>query len=146
MLLPLFIACNSEGSIKNPVNKSPWNQDKNIYLKDLQICGLQPMTGFLRNGYCQTNELDEGVHTVCVKISNQFLKFSLANGNDLITPKKGFPGLKPGDKWCICADWWKAADLEGVAPNVDLDATHLKSLLYINKNRLLRQKAEKKDH
>jgi uncharacterized protein (DUF2237 family) len=133
LILILGISCTGRDAEKNPINSSPWKQDKNIYLKGLQLCSLEPMTGFLRNGYCQTNQNDEGVHTVCAVITEDFLEFTLGMGNDLVTAKPdGFPGLKPGDRWCICADWWKAAAFEGLAPPVKLEATHRKSLLFID--------------
>lgn len=84
------------------------------------------MTGFFRDGSCKTCEEDRGVHTVCARVTEEFLDFSRANGNDLSTPRPefGFPGLKPGDRWCLCAGRWKQALDAGMAPPVILESTH----------------------
>ena len=84
------------------------------------------MTGFFRDGSCKTCEEDLGVHTVCARVTEEFLDFSRANGNDLSTPRPefGFPGLKPGDRWCLCAGRWKQALEAGMAPPVILESTH----------------------
>lgn len=139
ILLMLLSACSRGNEDQHPVNSNPWRHEKNIYLQGLQLCSLEPMTGFLRNGYCETNANDEGSHTVCAIITDSFLQFTLNKGNDLISAQKnGFPGLKRGEKWCVCAEWWRAAELNGPAPSVDLRATHIKSLQYISKAKLLR--------
>ena len=96
----------------------------------LQPCSVQPVTGFYRDGCCNTGADDIGLHTVCVVATAEFLAFSKAHGNDLSTPMRqyGFPGLKPGDRWCLCAARWKEA-LEGdAAPQVVLEATHAATL------------------
>jgi len=91
------------------------------------------MTGFFRNGCCETVLQDEGVHVVCAEMTAAFLEFSRARGNDLTTPRPefGFPGLKAGDRWCLCVSRWKEALQAGVAPRVVLDATHAEALQYV---------------
>jgi len=90
------------------------------------------MTGYYRNGSCQTDDMDTGTHVVCARVTAPFLAFSKARGNDLTTPRPGhrFPGLKPGDQWCLCALRWKEAQLAGVAPPLVLAATHERMLDY----------------
>ncbi len=92
----------------------------------LKVCGQSPVTGFFRNGRCDTCAEDAGSHTVCAEMTREFLEFSAAAGNDLSTPRPnfGFPGLKPGDRWCLCAARWKEAYDAGFAPPVILGATH----------------------
>lgn len=104
--------------------------DKNVLGEELELCCNDPVTGFYRNGFCQTGPQDRGVHTVCAQVTEVFLTYSKAQGNDLITPipEYGFPGLKPGDKWCLCAGRWLEAQKAGVAPPVHLGATHSKTL------------------
>lgn len=136
MLIFLEVSCADKDPAAHAVNSNPWQQDKNIYLKNLQLCSLEPMTGFLRNGYCHTTLRDDGVHTVCAILTRDFLEYTLEMGNDLMSEKPGFPGLKPGDRWCICAEWWRAAELKGLAPLVDPDASQFKSLEFISKEKL----------
>ncbi len=104
--------------------------DKNIFGDDLKIAGTAPMTGFYRNGFCSTGIDDTGIHVVAAVMTDKFLNFSKSKGNDLITPNLnyGFPGLKSGDVWCLCANRWKDALKAGVAPPVILEATNQKSL------------------
>ncbi len=99
---------------------------KNVLGTELETCGTDPMTGFFRNGCCDTGPMDRGVHTVCCRMTAEFLAFSKAAGNDLSTPRPEFqfPGLKPGDKWCVCAGRWAEAFEAGMAPKVVLEATH----------------------
>lgn len=96
----------------------------------LQVCSMSPRTGFTRDGVCRTGPQDLGSHTVCAQMTQAFLDFSLQRGNDLVTPvpEYGFPGLKPGDRWCVCAARWLEAAEAGVAPPVVLDATHERAL------------------
>ncbi len=96
----------------------------------LQPCSLDPVTGFYRDGCCNTGREDLGLHTVCVVLTAEFLAFSKAQGNDLSTPmpQYGFAGLKPGDRWCVCAARWEAARRAGMAPPVLLEATHVAAL------------------
>lgn len=99
---------------------------RNVLGGELKTCSKKPLTGFFRNGCCDTGPQDGGVHTVCARVTQEFLDFSVAQGNDLVTPVPAFdfPGLKPGDCWCVCAARWKEAYDAGVAPPVKLDATH----------------------
>ncbi|MBW8330146.1 MAG: DUF2237 domain-containing protein [Thiobacillus sp.] len=96
----------------------------------LQVCSVSPMTGFVRDGVCHTGPHDMGSHTVCAQMTEAFLDYSLQRGNDLVTPvpEYDFPGLKPGDRWCVCAARWLEAAEDGVAPPVVLDATHERAL------------------
>ena len=98
----------------------------------LEICSLKPMTGFFRNGCCDTSREDVGSHTVCIVATTEFLRFSKSCGNDLSTPvpEYGFAGLKPGDRWCLCAPRWQEAFAAGQAPRVVLRATHQGALSY----------------
>ena len=103
---------------------------KNVLGQPLATCGTDPMTGFYRDGCCNTGAGDGGVHTVCCVVTDDFLQFSRDAGNDLITPRPEyrFPGLKDGDRWCLCASRWEQARLAGVAPPVVLEATHVSTL------------------
>lgn len=109
-------------------------QAKNIFGEPLEICSASPMTGYYRNGCCESGEEDVGSHTVCTVLSMEFLMFSKARGNDLMTPipQLGFPGLKEGDRWCICLARWLEAKEQGVAPEVILEATNEKILEHIS--------------
>ena len=106
------------------------HQALNVFGQPLQPCGLDPLTGFYRDGCCNTGYDDPGMHVVCVRVTREFLAFSKQAGNDLTTPQPaaGFPGLKPGDQWCLCAGRWKEALDAGVAPPVVLAATHEETL------------------
>ena len=106
---------------------------KNVLGRELQACSTRPMTGFFRNGCCETSHEDFGLHTVCAVMTAEFLAFSKAAGNDLSTPQPqyGFPGLKPGDRWCLCAPRWKEALDAGAAPQVVLEATHEETLAIV---------------
>jgi len=105
----------------------------NIAGKTLAVHGQSPMTGFYRDGYCRTGPGDSGLHVVAAIVTREFLDFTRARGNDLETPRPeyNFPGLKPGDRWCLCALRWREAYEAGVAPPVVLEATHEKALRYI---------------
>jgi uncharacterized protein (DUF2237 family) len=98
----------------------------NVFGEPIEVCSLNPITGFFRSGCCETAREDVGVHTVCVEVTGEFLAFSKARGNDLSTPRPefGFRGLNPGDRWCLCAARWQEAFAAGVAPRVVLAATH----------------------
>ena len=106
---------------------------RNILGTELQSCCTDPMTGFLRDGYCNTNQIDQGTHVVCAIVTDAFLEFTKSRGNDLSTPRPEyqFPGLKAGDGWCLCALRWKEAYETGVAPLLKPEATHEKALNYI---------------
>lgn len=99
---------------------------RNVLGGELATCSRAPLTGFFRNGCCDTGPDDFGSHTVCAHVTREFLEFSQSRGNDLSTPSpaSGFAGLKPGDRWCLCAARWKEAFDAGVAPAVVLEATH----------------------
>ncbi len=105
---------------------------RNVLGEDLETCSTNPMTGFLRDGCCNTSAEDRGNHTVCAIVTSEFLSFSKSRGNDLSTPMPtfGFPGLKPGDRWCLCAPRWQEAFVAGKAPRVMLKATHEGALAY----------------
>ena len=102
----------------------------NVLGEELGICSAEPMTGFFRNGCCDTSAADRGSHTVCVVLTADFLAFSKSSGNDLSTPRPefGFDGLKPGDQWCLCAARFLEAYEAGAAPRVKLTATHKRAL------------------
>ena len=106
---------------------------RNVLGGELVPCSLAPRTGFFRNGCCETGPEDVGLHTVCAVMTAEFLAFSKAAGNDLSTPmpEYGFPGLKPGDRWCLCAPRWKEALDAGMAPQVVLEATHEETLAIV---------------
>ncbi len=110
------------------------NQAKNVLGTKLQQCCADPVTGFYRDGYCNTGPDDYGLHIVCVQVTKEFLEFSMRRGNDLSTPHEewGFPGLQPGDQWCLCALRWKEAYDAGAAPRVDLEATHISALEHLD--------------
>ena len=106
---------------------------RNVLGEKLQSCSERPVTGFFRDGCCNTSPEDVGVHTVCVVMTAEFLEFSKVRGNDLSTPAPefGFPGLQPGDRWCLCAPRWQEAFVAGCAPRVFLLATHLGALKHV---------------
>jgi uncharacterized protein len=110
--------------------------DRNVLGGPLRVCCLDPLTGFYRTGRCSTGTEDSGCHAVCIEVTAPFLEFSRAVGNDLSTPVPAFafPGLKPGDRWCLCAERWKEAWEAGVAPRVHLEATHEAALRYISRS------------
>jgi uncharacterized protein (DUF2237 family) len=107
---------------------------KNVLGTDLQSCSTDPMTGYYRDGCCNTGAGDMGVHVVCAQMTAEFLAFSQSRGNDLITPHPEFefPGLSPGDRWCLCAARWQEAFEAGVAPPVVLEATHMSALEFVS--------------
>lgn len=107
---------------------------RNVLGTDLQLASKNPLTGFYRTGFCSTDEKDRGVHVVAAVVTDEFLNYSLSRGNDLISPypASGFPGLKAGDIWCLCALRWKEALDAGVAPPVILEATNIKALQFIS--------------
>ena len=102
----------------------------NVFGENLKECSVNPLTGYFRDGCCNTDSSDLGLHVVCAEVTEQFLEFSKSSGNDLYTPNPdvGFPGLKPGDRWCLCADRWKEALDAGAAPPLILSATNEKVL------------------
>lgn len=106
----------------------------NVLGGNLIPCCATPVTGFYRDGYCRTGPGDYGLHVVAAVMTREFLEFTLARGNDLVTPNPGydFPGLEPGDRWCLCVNRWKEALEAGVAPPVVLEATHTSALEFVN--------------
>ena len=110
--------------------RTPLMKQKNVLGGELESCCQSPMTGYFRDGHCRTDETDQGSHTVCALMTAEFLAFSKRAGNDLSTPRPdlGFPGLRPGDKWCVCAARWEEAFISGAAPPVVLAATHERAL------------------
>jgi uncharacterized protein (DUF2237 family) len=107
--------------------------DRNVLGGPLEACSLAPLTGFYRDGCCNTGAEDTGLHVVCAQVTREFLAFARRAGNDLVTPvpEYAFPGLKPGDRWCICAGTWRQAYEAGVAPPVVLSATHEETLAVV---------------
>lgn len=121
----MMIRAATNGVVKLP-------RAKNVLGGKLTACSTSPMTGFFRDGCCNTGTEDVGSHTVCVEVTAEFLEFSRSVGNDLSTPmlQYGFPGLQPGDRWCLCAPRWREALDAGYAPKVILAATHEAALEY----------------
>ena len=107
---------------------------KNVLGGELQTCSVSPRTGFYRDGCCHTGPSDDGLHLVCAEMTAAFLEFSQSRGNDLSTPNPmyDFPGLQPGDRWCLCVQRWQEAEQAGVAPRVVLAATHISTLEFVN--------------
>lgn len=116
---------------------------KNVLSGDLLPCSVDPLTGYYRDGCCNTGGDDYGVHTVCAVMSAEFLEFSKGMGNDLSTPmpQYGFAGLQPGDRWCLCASRWAEALEAGAAPQVVLEATHFSTLDFVSLSDLQRHAA-----
>jgi uncharacterized protein len=110
----------------------PEEPELNVLGEPLVPCAFDPITGFFRDGCCRTSAEDVGSHTVCVELTAEFLAFSRDSGNDLSTPRPeyGFPGLQPGDRWCLCAPRWQEAFEAGAAPRVYLLGTHIGALEY----------------
>lgn len=106
----------------------------NVLGSPLEACCFAPKTGFYRDGYCRTDAHDHGRHVICAEVTDAFLQFTLSQGNDLITPRLefDFPGLKAGDRWCLCALRWKEAFESGIAPPVLLASCHAKALDYVS--------------
>ncbi len=117
---------------------------KNVLGYDLQPCSTDPLTGFYRDGCCNTGPGDGGIHTVCAVMTAEFLQFSVSRGNDLVTPVPAyeFPGLKPGDRWCLCAPRWKEAYDAGMAPQVVLESTHISTLEFATLEELKEHEVE----
>lgn len=128
---------NTKSKSKSKSNMTKVEQ-LNVLNTPLALASIDPMTGFYRNGYCQTGANDTGLHVVAALVTTAFLNYSLSKGNDLISayPASGFPGLKPGDTWCLCVLRWKEAFEAGVAPPVILEATNIKALQYVTLEQL----------
>ena len=116
------------------MNEAPLN----VLGTPLLSCSYDPLTGYYRDGCCNTDEKDQGSHVICAKVTQEFLDFSFQQGNDLITPRPEyrFDGLQAGDQWCLCALRWKEAYLAGVAPNVVLESTNFRALSYVTLEQL----------
>lgn len=151
VLLAIFIVCTTTfaqqkqspsencGTTKTKKQKKMSNATQlNVFGNPLELASIDPMTGFYRNGYCQTGPNDVGLHVVAAVVTDAFLRYSLSKGNDLISayPQSGFPGLKEGDVWCLCVLRWKEAFDAGVAPPVILEATNIKALKHVTKEQL----------
>jgi len=119
---------------------------KNVLGTTLKPCCFEPITGWYRDGYCNTNERDFGTHVVCAEMTQEFLDFSASCGNDLKSPAPHFrfPGLNPGDKWCLCVSRWKEAMEKGLAPPVILEGTHQKALTVVSLEKLKKYELKKK--
>ncbi len=113
--------------------------NNNVLGTPLEICSIDPITGFTREGSCATGEKDTGKHVICTQVTEEFLLFSKERGNDLTSPipLADFPGLQPGDRWCVCAERWKEALENDVAPPVILTATHSSALEVVSLEDLL---------
>ena len=118
----------------NAKNKTMETSQKNVLGTNLVLASKDPLTGYFRTGFCSTDRNDAGMHVVAAILTDEFLKYSLSKGNDLISPNpdSGFPGLKAGNVWCLCALRWKEAYDAGVAPKVILEATNIKALEFID--------------
>ena len=105
-------------------------KQRNVFGEEIETCFENPITGFFRDGFCHTDERDEGVHTICVSMTEEFLEFSKSKGNDLSTPRPefNFPGLKEGDSWCLCAERWAEAYEFNVAPQLYINKTNIRTL------------------
>jgi uncharacterized protein (DUF2237 family) len=123
ILFSLLLAMRSTGSLSTALN---------VLGTPLQLCCAAPMTGYFRDGFCHTSSADSGRHTVCAIVTPQFLSFTKSKGNDLETPHPpSFPGLRPGDRWCLCAGRWLEAYKAGAAPGVVLEATNQQALTVV---------------
>lgn len=118
--------------------------NKNVFGEPLKICGINPLTGYSRTGFCTLSKEDIGTHIVCAIVDDKFLLFTLSKGNNLITPTNGFPGLKAGDRWCLCVLRWIEAYKNGAAPLVDLEATSQSVLKYVDVSLLKRYDYKKR--
>lgn len=130
---------------KSKTKQNPMVQNqKNVLGTAIQLASKDPLTGYYRTGYCSTDENDRGMHVVAAVVTKEFLEYSKLQGNDLMTanPSSGFPGLKPGNVWCLCVLRWKEALVAGVAPPVVLEATNIKALEYVTLEELIAHKAE----
>jgi uncharacterized protein len=134
---------------EKPLNKQKINtkmtdnkQQYNVLGEKLEPCCFEPMTGFTRNGSCETIDNDYGNHVICATVTQEFLDFSKSQGNDLMSSTPYFPGLKAGDKWCLCALRWREAHEAGVAPPVNIASTHSKALQFVTMEDLLKHAAK----
>ncbi len=136
LILAILASLSCVAQTNNDILKIEEQQDlvaENVVGTTLKACCFEPKTGYFRDGYCRTDDRDYGTHTVCAIMTKEFLAYTKSMGNDLSTPfpAYNFPGLHPGDKWCLCASRWLEAYNKGVAPKVVLEATHKKSLTIV---------------
>lgn len=119
----LLESCQSSPTVLSSEHNEP--KEQNVLSTPLTNCSSSPMTGYFRDGFCRTGPSDRGVHVVCATMTEEFLAYTKSKGNDLSTPAEqyGFPGLNPGDKWCLCAARWEEAVIDKVAPPVHLEST-----------------------
>ena len=117
-------------------------KQKNVLGQPIEPCSMEPRTGFFRTGCCETDDTDRGRHVVCAEMTAEFLEFSASRGNDLSTPRPGFPGLEPGDRWCVCAARWLEAFEADVAPPVHVAATHESATEIIERELLIAHAAD----
>jgi len=120
-------------------------EQTNVYGRPLSICSSNPMTGWYRDGYARTDQFDHGSHVVCAEMTNEFLDYTKSLGNDLSTPRGGFPGLVSGNRWALCAVRWRQALLAGVAPKVILEATNIKALDFVTIQQLESRGADRNE-
>ncbi len=104
----------------------------NVLGQPLEPCSFEPLTGFFRDGFCKTNFHDTGLHLVCASVSKEFLEFTKQRGNDLMTKTSYFPGLRPGDRWCLCVKRWEEAMANGAAPPIHLASTNERALRHVD--------------
>ena len=137
-LIALLLLFTTSYISQNFMSTSTDPRPKNVLGTALKSCCSDPLTGYYRDGFCNTGPTDYGTHVVCAVMTKEFLTYTLEQGNDLSTPRPeySFPGLTPGDKWCLCASRWKEALLDGVAPPVHLEATHEKALAFVSLEKL----------
>lgn len=124
------------GCVLPPKENPSERADRNLLGQTLATCSTAPMTGVYRDGRCATGANDVGVHVVCAEVTEKFLHFTKDQGNDLITPGRNFPGLKAGDRWCLCASRWAEAEANGVAPPVIIEATNARASDLIERKHL----------
>jgi hypothetical protein len=143
------VPCHEKNRTRPPRIRDTSNQEENImernvFNEPLVPCSFQPRTGFFRDGCCRSASEDAGLHLVCAVMSEEFLAFSKARGNDLSTPRPewNFPGLVPGDQWCLCALRWREAMLAGYAPKVVLESSSLRVLEFLDLDTLKRYAQE----
>lgn len=134
LFLSILTTDSSSNKSQQKMEIKKESKPQNVLGTDLSPCCFEPKTGWYRDGYCNTDFRDRGVHTVCAILTDEFLNYSSSCGNDLKTPNPqyGFPGLKAGDKWCLCVSRWQEAMVAGVAPPVILESTHIKTLETVN--------------
>lgn len=126
----LLIAQTNNCLIRSNTMQTVKTTSKNVLGTDLKSCCYDPLTGFYRDGFCQTGPTDYGTHVVCARMTEAFLTYTKSRGNNLSTPMPmyNFPGLKPGNQWCLCVSRWKEAMVAGFAPPIILESTHEKAL------------------